>query len=99
MSRYNSDGYMEALWVAPFFISNVSVMHDAGGMTYTYRPGARAMRTIMDSLARRFAKQYPWATKLVITRTRTTVGYGVLDGGYKRKNDCENAPFDLTRYR
>ena len=81
-------------------VFGLTIMHMSGAMDYTFRPGAKAMRAIRTGIAKKVATEFPWAKRLILSRLRSTQGYGVLpDGGGKRNNLCQNKEFDLTRFR
>ena len=67
-------------------------------LTYLYRPGAGAMKSLMASVAKYLARELPWARTLIIDRTRATTRYGKMPDGTDRPN-CLTKQYDLTRFR
>ena len=77
--------------VAPMF-------DETAPLDYVYRPGAAAMRSMLDGVAREMAARCPTATKLIVKRSRDTADYGKLRDGTQR-DTCATMTYDLTRLR
>ncbi len=45
------------------------------GYNYRYRPGASAMKALMDAVVTHLLCQLPHATKVILKRNRVTSGY------------------------
>ena len=76
----------ETLIVSDFVIKPEGYFQD-----YTVRPGRGAMKSVMDSLMRRMAKEYPDAKTVEVHRVRVTVGY--------KGRGSRTKSYDLTRFR